>query len=300
MKRKGYLFAALAGLTLCSTVPALAGEWKQIGNGWYYEQDGVKFDDGWAWIDGKCYYFNPAGLMASDEVIDGYYVGQDGAWDGKEAVVENAVEWSGHVHLITNEMRGGIATIYDGEIIPQYNPEMQCFIARVEDGQGAGIKNILMDVTGRVINYGYDDAIWLRKDGYLRVKYCYEGTEQEADDTDSLTSDVLKIALGSMKGSKYYEFYDWSGTLIDKQYMKEDGYWLSAAKKAYPAEAFTYQNVVINCVPVEGGFILTDAQGQKAQMINVPRSSQLQWNIYGNLLEFYDKSGECEGIYWIQ
>ncbi len=170
--------------------------------------------------------------MASDEVIDGYYVGQDGAWDGKEAVVENAVEWSGHVHLITNEMRGGIATIYDGEIIPQYNPEMQCFIARVEDGQGAGIKNILMDVNGRVINYGYDDAIWLRKDGYLRVKYCYEGTEQEADDTDSLTSDVLKIALGSMKGSKYYEFYDWSGTLIDKQYMKEDGYWLSAAKKS--------------------------------------------------------------------
>lgn len=277
-------------------MPVFAGEWRQIGQGWYYEQDGAWLDDGWAFVDGKWYYFNRAGLMASDEVIDGYYVGQDGAWDGKEAVVENEVEWSGHVHLLTNEMRGGIATAYNGEeLLPQYNPETQCFIARVEGGKGADIKNILMDISGRVINDGYDEAIWLRKDGYLRVKYCYEGTEQEAD-----SADVLKIALESMKGSKYYEFYDWSGNLIEKQYMKPDGYWLRAAKKAYPAEKFTYQNVAIQCVPVEGGFILTDTQGQKAQMIHVPRSFDLEWKVYGNLLEFYDKSDVCEGIYWIE
>ena len=126
-------------------MPVFAGEWKQIGQGWYYEQDG--------------------------------------AWDGKEAVVENEVEWSGHVHLLTNEMRGGIATAYNGEeLLPQYNPETQCFIARVEDGMGADM----------------------------------------------------------------------------------------------------------------------DSQGQKAQMINVPRSFDLKWNVYGNLLEFYDKSGVCEGIYWIE
>lgn len=107
LKRKGYFLTAVIGFTLCSIIPVFAGEWRQIGQGWYYEQDGVKSDAGWTLIDGKWYYFNTAGLMASDEVIDGYYVGADGAWDGKEPAAGQAKEWMGHVHLITSEMRGG-------------------------------------------------------------------------------------------------------------------------------------------------------------------------------------------------
>lgn len=302
MKRKTYLLAILAGFTLCSSIPVYAGQWEKIGSGWYYTQEGTFLSNGGHMIDGKWYYFNSAGLMASDEVIDGYYVGEDGAWDGKEANVELSSEWTGYIRLITNEMHGGIASIYNGGSgeIPQYNPETQCFVARLEDGQGAGIKNVIMDVYGNIIADGYDDALWLRKDGYLRVKYCYAGTEQEADGSDSWTSDAYKIAVDLMEGDKYFEFYDWSGALVDKQYMEKDGYWLRAAMKKYPPDEFTYNHVSIVCTPVEGGFILTDTQGQKAQFLSMEDSSKYQWRVVGNLLEFYNLSGFCKGIYWIQ
>lgn len=229
--------------------------------------------------------------MASDEIIDGYYVGTDGVWDGKEGNAKSNNEWTGSVRLITNEMYGGVV---------QYNPEKQCFVAQLEHGQGADIKNVIMDIHGNIIANGYSEALWLRKDGYLRVKYCYAGTEQEADGSEIVGSDVYKIALGLMEGDTYYEFYDWSGTLIDKQYMENDGYWLREALEKYPPDEFTYNSVSIVCTPVEGGFILTDTQGQKEQFLSMKDSSGFQWRVMGNLLEFYDESRGCGGIYWIQ
>lgn len=301
MKRKKYLLAILIGLTLCSSIPVYAGQWEKSGSGWYYTQEDGQLNDGWHIIDGKWYYFNSAGLMASDEIIDGYYVGIDGAWDGKEGNAESNNEWTGSVRLITNEMYGGVMSIYNGgEDILQYNPEKQCFVAQLEHGQGADIKNVIMDIYGNIIADGYSEALWLRKDGYLRVKYCYAGTEQEADGSDIVGSDVYKIALDLMEGDTYYELYDWSGTIIDKQYMEKDGYWLSGAMKKYPPDKFTYNPVSIVCTPVEGGFILTDTQGQKEQFLSMKDSSRFQWRVVGNLLEFYDESRGCGGIYWIQ
>ena len=301
MKRKKYLLAILTGLTLGSSISVYAGQWEKIGSNWYYMQEDMPLSNGWYMVDGKWYYFNSAGLMASDEIVDGYYVGEDGAWDGKEANVGSNNEWTGYIRLITNEMHGGIATIYNGEKeLPQYNPETQCFVARLEDGKGAGIKNVIMDIYGNIIADGYSEALWLRKDGYLRVKYCYAGTEQEADGSNSWNSDAYKIALDLMEGDTYFELYDWSGALIDKQYMEKDGYWLSGAIEKYPPDEFMYNDVSIVCTPVEGGFILTDTQGQKSQFLNMEDSLKFQWRVVGNLLEFYDSSGFCKGIYWIQ
>lgn len=39
---------------------------------------------GWNEIDGKCYYFKESGEMAVNEYIDGYYVGEDGAFVEKD------------------------------------------------------------------------------------------------------------------------------------------------------------------------------------------------------------------------
>ena len=77
--------ALAAGFTLLAAVPALAGEWKQEGDQWYYEQDGAYLHGGWEQINGKWYYFKDSGVMAADETVEGYYVGPDGAW------VENQV-----------------------------------------------------------------------------------------------------------------------------------------------------------------------------------------------------------------
>ena len=48
---------------------------------------------GWQLINGKWYYFHTVsdgtlGMMKKDTRIDGWYVGIDGAWDGKDRAAE--------------------------------------------------------------------------------------------------------------------------------------------------------------------------------------------------------------------
>ena len=58
--------------------------WQQIDGVWYYfnpSHDGTwgrAYDDGWNRIGGKYYYFYSDGAMASDTIVDGWYVGSDG------------------------------------------------------------------------------------------------------------------------------------------------------------------------------------------------------------------------------
>ena len=58
-------------------------------NGWFYidEKRGAML--GWNLIDGKWYYFEPErgknqGRRKENDFVDGYYLGSDGSWDGKE------------------------------------------------------------------------------------------------------------------------------------------------------------------------------------------------------------------------
>ncbi|WP_313186324.1 hypothetical protein [Lacrimispora sp.] len=89
-----------ATIALSSTIVSFAGEWKQTGYGWWYDngngsytannwqninntwyyfnQDGY-MRTGWIPVNGKWYYCNANGEMAHDTWIDGkYYVGTDG------------------------------------------------------------------------------------------------------------------------------------------------------------------------------------------------------------------------------
>lgn len=56
------------------------GQWKSDGNGWWYEDGGWYPVNEWLKIDGYWYYFKTDGYMASNEYIDGYWMGSDGAW----------------------------------------------------------------------------------------------------------------------------------------------------------------------------------------------------------------------------
>ena len=70
--------------------------WQKIDGDWYYFSKiktvyygglatGQAMTDGWMKINGKSYYFYADGKMAADTIIDGWYVGANGAWDGKPA-----------------------------------------------------------------------------------------------------------------------------------------------------------------------------------------------------------------------
>lgn len=62
------------------------GWYKDTDGNWYYLCDGSQYGalgvmtTGWQFIDGKWYYFNNNGAMASNAVVEGYILGSDGAW----------------------------------------------------------------------------------------------------------------------------------------------------------------------------------------------------------------------------
>lgn len=81
--RKKLLVAAVAGLmTLALSMPVFAGEWKQDATGWWYQNDDGGYpNNGWTWVDGRCYYFTPEGYcLINTQTPDGYTVDASGAW----------------------------------------------------------------------------------------------------------------------------------------------------------------------------------------------------------------------------
>lgn len=95
MRKIGYLTAMAAGiLTMALSVPTFAAEWKQDEIGWWYQNDdGSYLNNGWNWIDGKCYYFNESGYcLLNTQTPDGYLVDANGAWiqDGVVQVQESS------------------------------------------------------------------------------------------------------------------------------------------------------------------------------------------------------------------
>lgn len=81
------ILAAAMLITAFGSDTAYAGDWKNSGNQWIYDNgDGTILKNGWYWLDGnydgyaESYYFDSNGIMASDKWVDGYQVNSDGAW----------------------------------------------------------------------------------------------------------------------------------------------------------------------------------------------------------------------------
>lgn len=82
MKKKWMLGVTAALIAVSLTIPVCAGEWKREEAGWWYQHDDGSYPhNGWAWVDGKCYYFTPEGYCLTDtQTPDGYTVDASGAW----------------------------------------------------------------------------------------------------------------------------------------------------------------------------------------------------------------------------
>lgn len=88
MKKWKMLLTAVLPMTLALSFPAMAGQWHEDMNGWWYENDdGSYARNGWYWIDGnqdgwaECYYFGNNGYMAgAAHKVEGYETNADGAW----------------------------------------------------------------------------------------------------------------------------------------------------------------------------------------------------------------------------
>ncbi len=106
MRRRLMITAALAAVTAVSvSMAAQAGQWKQDGNGWWWDRgDGTWPSSTWEWIDGdgdgveESYCFDAAGYMyAATTTPDGYTVNAEGAWVENGAVQTRAAVLAGRM-----------------------------------------------------------------------------------------------------------------------------------------------------------------------------------------------------------
>ena len=82
MTKKFLLLAVTTAALALTSFTSFAGEWKQDDSGWWYDNgDNTYAQNGWSWIDGKCYYFTPEGYcLINTTTPDGYQVGTGGEW----------------------------------------------------------------------------------------------------------------------------------------------------------------------------------------------------------------------------
>lgn len=101
MRKKTAIIALSAGLSVLTTIPALASGWQKNETGWWYgtnADNSTWYSNGWQWIDGngdgiaECYYFDANGYMAENTVIDGSSVDGNGAWTVNGVVQTKQVE----------------------------------------------------------------------------------------------------------------------------------------------------------------------------------------------------------------
>lgn len=99
MKKWKKILLTAVPATLALSFTALAGEWHQDMNGWWYEKDdGSYYRNGWYWVDGnedgiaECYYFTNKGYIADQyQKTDGYTIDENGAWTVDGVVQTKAV-----------------------------------------------------------------------------------------------------------------------------------------------------------------------------------------------------------------
>lgn len=76
---KGIIAITITGLSILLLPIGANAEWKQNSTGRWYSE-GNSYATGWRLIDGNWYYFYSNGYMASNTIIDDYYLNSIGEW----------------------------------------------------------------------------------------------------------------------------------------------------------------------------------------------------------------------------
>ena len=105
--RKGFIkvLTATALLSMLASSTVFAGQWKQEGSTWKYQNDdGSYITNNWQWIDGKSYCFDSNGNMyANTTTPDGYTVNGDGQWVVDGVVqTQKALGWNSVLFSFTS------------------------------------------------------------------------------------------------------------------------------------------------------------------------------------------------------
>lgn len=222
--------AALLSVSACFT--AYAGQWQQDGSGWRYQNDDGSYpNNGWNWIDGKCYYFNPdTYCLQNAQTPDGCTVDADGAWVVDGVVQTQNSQQSADVYTVGNIKVSAPDGFYIYQSIDGYcvfgaydqqrvitvycsdlgvDPRKENFS---EEEINSQIDQVMVEQTGAYatrtsvqlasgawIRYGYDTAEALKAPGtmnaYLRIEGSYMQLIMIAGHISATNTDELMNSL---------------------------------------------------------------------------------------------------------
>lgn len=146
--------------------------WFQLGSDWFYAaENGAVIKSKWIDYNGDSYYLQHDGKMASDTIIDGFKIGDD----GKKVVSGNSYEIKEPVKVVSANTRSSYG-IPAGEYIVYPDPEVahvkvisgsECIVdkynfVKLQEGD-------LTDVNGRYVPIEDVDALDISDSGMFRV-----------------------------------------------------------------------------------------------------------------------------------
>lgn len=219
MRKWTKILAASVLASLALPFTALAGEWHQDMNGWWYEKDdGSYYRNGWYWVDGnedgiaECYYFTNSGYMANKfRQADGYTIDENGAWtvDGvvqtKEVPLPNdsaaiaayveAAEKNKELDSMDASVKASMSMEADGESV-----DMQMDFSMKMRGVKSGELEYVMDGSASMMGVEMPVSTFYT-DGYIYTETMGMKFKQEANVYEAMESMESTMNLSAVEMS---------------------------------------------------------------------------------------------------
>ena len=223
MRKKTAILALSAGLSVLTTIPALASGWQKNETGWWYgtnADNSTWYSNGWQWIDGngdgiaECYYFDANGYMAENTVIDGSSVDGNGAWTVNGVVQTKQVSsqqnnkdlqrWIG-TYVKTDDQNcwievydaneGGITVEYQlcvGSMIAPNNEHRLAFKNGDTTKAYGAISPMDRGVGHMITAIDLPETYELMGDGNIKITFAYDDEEATRQETWTALNGVYK------------------------------------------------------------------------------------------------------------
>lgn len=180
----------------------------------YFDKPGHNVT-GWNYVNGKCYYMNSYdGSLACDQVVDGYYLDENGVWfntPGWHDLSDEPEYYHEYIYI------DGSGSAYTGWHM--FDGEWYCF----NEYSGRMVTDAVYK--GYYFNY---DGVCIDQPGWYDADLSPNETSWRYIDSSGRAATGWK-----MIGGKYYYFdeyngYMYSGMIMDGYYLDYDGAWVNA------------------------------------------------------------------------
>lgn len=205
--RKTKLFVTTLAMSMVLSNTVLAGAWQTQDNGqWKYQNDDGSLATGWIEDGGKSYYMDENGIMLSNTTTpDGYYVGPNGAWDGKDAKIILSTTTSTPTTVIGPGTYKVGTEIGAGEYVLLCNSAYSAYYAIKSDSTGDYGNIIAND------NFNYNSIITVSDGQYLELKRCTLSPISEITQIDFTKGNMFKVGYHIPAGEYKLQAGDSSG-----------------------------------------------------------------------------------------